>query len=261
VTPPVALTIAGSDSGGAAGIQADLTTMAALGVHGTSVVTAVTAQNTAAVRDVHLVPPSFVAAQLDAVLDDLPVAAVKTGMLATPEVTALVAERAAAGDLPNLVVDPVMVSTAGDRLLAPEAESIYRSRLVRLALVATPNLREAGVLCRRPLFTIEDVRNETQRLSALGAEYLVITGGHLEGEAVDLVLHDDEWLELPSERIPTENDHGSGCTFAAAVASRLAYGDDPLDAIKAAKQFVTERLQVSREWQLGEGHGPIAHIG
>lgn len=260
MTPPVALTIAGSDSGGAAGIQADLTTMAALGVHGTAALTAVTAQNTTGVQEVHAVPPPVVDAQIESVLTDLPVAATKTGMLGTTAIVELVADRAAAGDLPRLVVDPVMVATSGDRLLDPDAEEHYRDALLPHALIATPNLREAAVLTDRPLATIDDVRSATDELSALGASWLVVTGGHLEGDAVDLVLHDGRWTELRAPRLETDNDHGSGCTFASATASLLARGEPPDRAIEQAKAFVARRLAASAAWRLGHGHGPVGHL-
>lgn len=260
MTPPVTLTIAGSDSGGAAGIQADLTTAAALGVHGTAAITAVTAQNTVGVQDVHQVPVAMIDAQITSVLDDLPVTAAKTGMLGTTGTVDAVATRAEAGRLPPLVVDPVMVATSGDRLLEPRAESAYRDRLLPRALVATPNLAEAAVLAGEELRSVDDVRRVTDRLAALGATYLVVTGGHGTGEAVDLVLHEGEWIELTGPRLGTSNDHGSGCTFTAAITAYLAHGVEPLEAIRRAKAFVAERLAVSADWALGRGRGPVAHV-
>jgi hydroxymethylpyrimidine/phosphomethylpyrimidine kinase len=263
-TPPVALTIAGSDSSGGAGIQADLATFAAHGVHGASVITALTAQNTTGVQGVHVTPPDFVGAQLDAVLDDLPVAATKTGMLATEEIVRLVAARAAAGQLPRLVVDPVMVASTGARLLSDGAEHAYRDALLPQAVVITPNLREATVLLglSSPLRRASDAvmyANEFQELCPNG--YVVVTGGHVEDdEAIDVVLHDGGVEELAGPWLDTENDHGTGCTFASATAARLALGDDPLDAIMRAKVYVARQISRSADWQLGAGRGPVAHV-
>lgn len=268
MTPPVALTIAGSDPSGGAGIQADLTTFAAHGVHGTSVITALTAQNTVGVQGVEVTSTGFVAAQLASVLDDLAVDAVKTGMLATEEIVRLVAERAVAGDLPALVVDPVMVASTGSRLLTEGAERAYVEALLPAATVITPNLREATVLLGRQelLTTTADIRAHAGALQALCPEgWVVVTGGHATAEAiasagaVDLVLHADEVHELAGEWVATDNDHGTGCTFAAATAARLAHGDDPLVAITAAKAFVAQQIRRSAGWRLGHGRGPVAH--
>lgn len=262
MNPPVALTIAGSDSGGGAGIQADLRAFAALGVFGTSVVTAVTAQNTVGVTDVHVIPAATVDAQLAAVLDDLPVAAVKTGMLATAELVALVADRAAAGALPNLVVDPVLVSTTGHRLLEDDAVATYRERLLPHAAVVTPNLIEAGVLVDRELRTPDDVRRAASEIAAFGAGVVVVKGGHGAGErAVDVVVMGDETIELDVARVATANDHGTGCTFAAATAAGLASGIGVLDALHQAKRYVTACIAGGAHWDLGSGHGPLDHLG
>jgi hydroxymethylpyrimidine/phosphomethylpyrimidine kinase len=258
VTPPVALTIAGSDSGGGAGIQADLKTFAVHGVFGTSVVTALTAQNTRQVRRIWPVDPDCVAAQLDAVLDDLPVAAVKTGMLATAPVVALVAARAA--DLPNLVVDPVLVSSVGDPLFDGAAPAAYRADLFRHALVVTPNAREAGLLLGRPVSTVDDAIAAARELAAGGARWVVVKGGHLDpaGGAVDVVCHDGEVELLTAPWLATVNNHGTGCTFAAAVAAGLAHGDAVFDALTAAKSYVHRALAGSADWRLGAGHGPLS---
>lgn len=262
MNPPVALTIAGSDSGGGAGLQADLRTFGALRAFGTSVVTAVTAQNTTAVTDVHVVPAATVDAQVSAVLDDLPVAAVKTGMLATAELVALVAARAAAGDLPRLVVDPVLVSSTGARLLEEDAIATYRDRLLPHALVATPNLIEAGVLVGRELRTHEDAVAAAHEIAALGPAVVVVKGGHATGDrAVDVVVHDGAVDELVAPRIDTANTHGTGCTFAAATAAGLAAGHDPMEALRRAKQYVTTCIVGGAGWRLGHGHGPLDHLG
>lgn len=259
MTPPVALTIAGSDSGGGAGIQADLATFAALGVHGTSVITALTAQSTVAVHAVAVTTTEMVDAQLDAVLDDLPVAATKTGMLATEAIVSLVAARAAAGSLPNLVVDPVMIASSGSRLLEAGAEQAYRDELLPQALVATPNAAEAAVLLGRPLTDLADVHRAAPDLAGLGARWLVVTGVPDGERAVDVIVGPDGVSELPGAWVRTPNDHGTGCTFASAVAARLAQGDHPAHAVRAAKSFVGERLRRSAGWRLGSGHGPVDH--
>ena len=265
MNPPVAMTIAGSDSGGGAGIQADLKTFAALGVFGTSAITALTAQNTATVAGVHTAPPEFVAAQITTVLDDLPVAAVKTGMLATAPILRAVASLAAEGRLPNLVVDPVMVSSSGDRLLDLNAERAYMELLLPHALVVTPNLREAEVLLGRSITTLDEQRTAAEELAVLGPKVIVVKGGHAvsdtPGEAVDIVVADGQVTELRAPRVATGNNHGSGCSFSAAVAAGLAKGLSTLDAIRAAKDFVHRGIAGGATWSLGRGHGPLDHFG
>jgi hydroxymethylpyrimidine/phosphomethylpyrimidine kinase len=278
-TPPVALTIAGSDSGGGAGIQADLVTFAALGVHGTSAIAALTAQNTVGVAGVHVPPVEFLRAQLDAVLDDLPVAAVKTGMLATEEVVVAVAEYAAAGRLPNLVVDPVLVSSTGARLLDPGAEAAYLEALFPHALVITPNTREVAALLGTPVESIDDAREAARRLAERGPRWVVIKGGHPPGDpdaeafaaavaaggaaAVDVVHNGGtgDLSELGMPRVATRNDHGTGCTFGAATAAMLARGAAVPEALATAKRFVHEGLEMSADWTLGAGHGPVGKHG
>lgn len=250
MNPPVALSVAGSDPSGGAGIAADLATFAALGVHGIAVITAVTAQNTVGVQGVHPVPADFVAQQLDSVLDDLPLSAVKTGMLANLDIIAVVGDYAAAGRLSNLVVDPVMVSSTGARLLDTGAESLYLE-LLKHATVATPNAREAAVL--QEVAGLDAVAE----LGRLCPGWLVVTG---ETTAIDRVHHDGDWTELSADVIDTENDHGTGCTFSAAVAAGLALGVEPMDAIKEAKSFVRKHIERSADWELGTGRGPVAHL-
>ncbi len=271
-TPPVALTIAGSDSGGGAGIQADLVTFAALGVHGASAITALTAQNTVGVFGVHVPPVEFLCAQLDAVLDDLPVAGVKTGMLATEAVVRAVADVAASRRLPNLVVDPVLVSSTGARLLDPGAEGAYLDALFPHALVVTPNTREATALTGTEIVTVDDARSAARRLADHGPAWVVIKGGHLLGgddhdtageQAVDVVYEaaSGEVTELRRPRVPTRNDHGTGCTFAAATAALMARGATVSDALATAKGFVHDGLVASAGWRLGGGHGPVGKLG
>jgi hydroxymethylpyrimidine/phosphomethylpyrimidine kinase len=259
--PVVALTIAGSDSGGGAGVQADLKTFAAHGVFGTSAFTALTAQNTVGVQGVHAVPVEFVDAQITSVLDDFEVAVVKTGMLATAPIVELIGARARAGELPNLVVDPVMVAAGGDRLLDREAERRYLSDLFPYALVVTPNLREAGVLVGEELRTLDDMRTAACRLGETGARAVIVKGGHLEDdEAVDVLWDGSDLVELHAERVDTANVHGTGCTFASAVAAGLACGSDVGEAAERAKRYVTRALRAGSGWKLGKGHGPVQHF-
>jgi hydroxymethylpyrimidine kinase/phosphomethylpyrimidine kinase len=258
VTPPVVLTIAGSDSGGGAGIQADLKVFAALGAFGASVVTAVTAQNTREVRHVHQVPAESVARQLDAVLADLAVRAVKTGMLGTPEVAGVVAARAAAGDLPHLVVDPVLVSTSGSVLGVTAAVE----RLLPYAAVVTPNAHEAGALLGRRVRDPDEALVAAADLGAAGPGCVVVTGGDGDGSAaVDAVWTPAGAFLLRAARVPGRNSHGSGCSFSAALAVRLAAGDDVPAAVRAAKAYVTTAIDGARGWRLGSGYGPLDHFG
>jgi len=263
--PAVALTIAGSDSGGGAGIQADLKAFAAMGVFGTSALTALTAQNTRGVRGVHPCPSDFVVAQVEAVLDDLPVAAVKTGMLATSATVAAVAGLAAAGRLPQLVVDPVMVSSSGHRLLEEAAERSYVEQLLPHARVLTPNLLEAQVLLGASIGTLAEQRDAARALGDLGPAVVVVKGGHAVSdagnEAVDVVWDGTDLSELRAPRVDTANNHGTGCTFASAIAAGLAGGADVGDAVRAAKAYVSRAVTGSATWRLGGGHGPLDHFG
>jgi hydroxymethylpyrimidine/phosphomethylpyrimidine kinase len=262
LTPPVALTIAGSDSAGGAGIQADLKTFAALGVHGASAITALTAQNTIGVKGVHVVPAAFVDAQIAAVLDDLDVRAVKTGLLASRPVIERVAARAGRGELPSLVVDPVMIASTGNRLLEPDAEQAYLDHLFQHALVITPNLREAAVLLGRPVQDIADMVRAACDLAQTGPRIVVVKGGHLEqgDDAVDVLCTDGRVEELRATRVETGNVHGTGCSFASAIAAGIAGGAEPIDAIVKAKHFVTAALQGAASWRVGAGSGPIDHF-
>lgn len=263
-TPRVALTIAGTDSAGGAGVHADLRAFAALRVHGASVIAALTAQSTVGIRGVHLVPPAFVAEQLDAVLGDLDVGAVKTGFLASAGVVDVVAAAAEEGRLPALVVDPVLVGARGDRLFDRSVEQAYRRRLIPNARIITPNRVEAGLLVGRELPTVADMEAAATELLHLGPEAVVVKGGDAEDEgadAVDVVATAAGLRRLALPRIDTGNDHGSGCSFSAAIAARVALGDELGAAIDAAKAFVHAGLSGSRDWHLGEGHGPIDALG
>ncbi|HXZ82696.1 MAG TPA: bifunctional hydroxymethylpyrimidine kinase/phosphomethylpyrimidine kinase [Acidimicrobiales bacterium] len=259
--PPVALTIAGTDSGGGAGVAVDLKTFAALGVFGTLVVTAVTAQNTKSVRAVEVLAPELVDAQLDAVLDDFAVAAVKTGMLASLAIVERVAARAAAGALPCLVVDPVMVATSGSSLLAGDDPAAYRLLLPH-ATVVTPNLAEAEVLVGRPLAGEAAMGEAARELCARGATAALVKGGHRPGaEAVDVLCFAGELTWLRAPWVATGNVHGTGCTLSAALAAHLAGGAGIVEAAFAAKRFVTDSLRRSATGGLGHGAGPLHRLG
>ena len=254
---PRALTIAGSDSGGGAGIQADLKTFFALGVYGTSAITALTAQNTLGVQGVYPVSPEFVASQLDSVLQDIGADAAKTGMLANAEIIAAVADRIRAHGLARLVVDPVMVAKSGDPLLAPEAAEALRRQLLPLALVVTPNLPEAAGLCGFAVRSRDDMRRAARELHAMGCRYVVVKGGHLSEDAresVDLLFDGDSFEELAAPRVATPHTHGTGCTFSAAIAAYLARGHEPREAVRRAKAFISRAIQRARP--LGGGRGP-----
>ncbi|HSL57542.1 MAG TPA: bifunctional hydroxymethylpyrimidine kinase/phosphomethylpyrimidine kinase [Acidimicrobiales bacterium] len=258
MTPPVALTIAGSDSGGGAGLAADLRTFAALGVHGALAVTTVTAQDTVRVHRAAAVAPDLLADQIDVVLADLPVAAAKTGFLGSPANVEAVADRA--GALPHLVVDPVLVAHDGAPIL--DAVGAYRDRLLPHATVATPNHREAALLLGRDLLHDDDLADAAHALRALGPRWVVITGGALGGpDAVDVVAGPSGTRALRAPRIDTVNTHGSGCSFAAAIAARLAHGDQPDAAIDRAKAFVSAAVAGAATWRLGDGRGPVDHLG
>jgi hydroxymethylpyrimidine/phosphomethylpyrimidine kinase len=260
--PIVAMTIAGSDSGGGAGIQADLKSFAAHGVFGTSVITALTAQNTAAVLGVDLVDPAFVDLQIEAVLDDLAVAGVKTGMLASAATVGVVARWAAAGRLPHLVVDPVMVSGTGHPLVDEAGVEAYRRVLLPLAEVTTPNIREAALLVGAPVVDVASMKEAAAALGSLGPATVVIKGGHLAGpDAPDVVWHRAAVTVVDGPRVTSTNDHGTGCSLAASIAALLALGYEPLDAISRAKAFVATAIEGAAGWHLGAGHGPLDHFG
>jgi hydroxymethylpyrimidine/phosphomethylpyrimidine kinase len=257
---PTALTIAGSDSGGGAGIQADLKTFAAHRVYGTSAITAVTAQNTRGVTAWEAVSTELVIAQIEAVATDLPPAAVKTGMLANAAIVEAVAAAVAELDLPNLVVDPVMIATGGDRLLDEGAIATIRIELLKAAEVVTPNIPEAEVLAELSIGDVGAMHRAARRLLSLGPRVVVLKGGHLEtgGEVIDVVCTRREVFELRGPRIETAHTHGTGCTLAAAIAARLARGDPAADAIRAARRYVEGALR--HVPGLGSGHGPLGHF-
>lgn len=257
-TPPKAMTIAGSDSGGGAGIQADLKTFAALGVYGTSVLTAVTAQNTRSVLAVAEVPEEVIALQIDGVMEDIGAAAAKTGMLSSASIIETVADRLEAWGVDRLVVDPVMVAKSGDRLLQTSAIGALTRRLLPLALVVTPNLPEAIVLGKRAISNDHEVREAARAIAALGPRYVVIKGGHRSGAPTDVVFDGSSFVELEAERIETRNTHGTGDTFSAAIAAFLARGIGVPEAIAAAKRYITDALRAS--YAVGDGHSPVNHF-
>jgi hydroxymethylpyrimidine/phosphomethylpyrimidine kinase len=256
------LTIAGSDSGGGAGIQADLKTFSALGAYGCSVITALTAQNTRTVSAIHEVPPDFVTAQLDAVLDDIEIAAVKIGMLATPEIIVAVARRLERHGAGPVVLDPVMVAKSGDHLLRPEAVRALKERLLPLASVITPNLLEAGVLLgMEPPADEAGMVEAAAGLRALGPRAVLLKGGHREGaDSIDIFDDGGEPLTLVAPRIDTANTHGTGCTLSAALAALLGQGMRPRDAVQAAKAYITAAIRAADRLHVGGGHGPVHHF-
>lgn len=262
----IAVTIAGSDSGGGAGIQADLKTFAALGVYGASVIAAVTAQNTRGVAGIHDVPADFIAAQLDAVFSDLDVCAVKIGMLSNAPAIVSVADGLARHRAHSIVLDPVMVATSGDRLLKPDAIDALRTRLIPMALVLTPNLPEAAALLDTSIAADEAAMlNQARRLLALGGRAVLIKGGHAEGaQSVDLLVSAEGAERLTAPRFATRNTHGTGCTLSSAVAAGLAKGLPLVEAARAAKRYVTSAIAAADRLCIGSGeassHGPVHHF-
>ena len=255
---PVVLSIAGSDSGGGAGIQADLKTFQAFGTFGTTAVTAITAQNTLGVHGVHPIPLEMVRAQIRAVAEDLRPKACKTGMLATAELVQAVAEAIREFELGNLVVDPVMVATSGDRLLERDAEHTIGDVLLPLAALVTPNLDEAAILTSAPVGDPGEMRTAAEALVAQGAAAALIKGGHLPGEEVlDVLFDGSEWYEWRRRRLPTRNTHGTGCTLSAAIAAGLAHDRSVLEATAAALDYVERAIEAAPG--LGGGHGPLNH--
>ncbi len=268
-SPPNALSVAGIDPSGGAGIFADLKAFSALGAYGTGVVAALTAQNTQGVAGVHGVPPPFVRLQLDTLFADVRIDAAKVGMLGTAEIAIAVAEGLAppvsAGRLPHLVVDPVMVAKSGDTLLGREAIATLIEAVLPLATVLTPNLPEAGVLLgARPADTTKEMQRAAERLRRLlrddGQRFVLLKGGHLAGDPTDLLFDGDRMIELTAPRVATRNTHGTGCTLSAAIAALLAHGIEPVAAVRQAKQYLTEALRQADRLDVGSGHGPVHHF-
>jgi hydroxymethylpyrimidine/phosphomethylpyrimidine kinase len=259
---PNVLSIAGIDPSGGAGLLADLKTFSALGAYGTGVVAALTAQNTQGVTGLHPVPAAFIAQQIDTLFADVRIDAVKLGMLGQAEVVTTVAAALRRHDVRRLVLDPVMISTSGHRLLTPEAIDALRRELVPLAEIITPNLPEAEALLNcPPLLTLADMRVAARALHQLGPRLVVLKGGHLDGaESVDIIDDGNSQGELTAPRIVTKNTHGTGCTLSAAIAALLPGLDNPLDAIRAAKAYLTAALAASDQLEVGKGHGPVHHF-
>jgi hydroxymethylpyrimidine/phosphomethylpyrimidine kinase len=262
MTTPIALTIAGSDSSGGAGIQADLKTFAALGVFGASVITALTAQNTTGVSGIHAVPAEFVTAQIDAVFSDLAVAAVKIGMVAQPASIDAIVAGLKRWSPKHLVLDPVMVATSGDRLLAAEAVEALRSKLIPLAAVITPNLPEAAALLDEPVAISEAaVESQGRRLLSMGCGAVLIKGGHGQGEeSIDYFIDAKGVIALAAPRIATKNTHGTGCSLSSAIAAGLAKGENLEAAVRSAKAWVSAAIASADRFSVGHGHGPIHHF-
>jgi hydroxymethylpyrimidine/phosphomethylpyrimidine kinase len=262
MTTPIALTVAGSDSSGGAGIQADLKTFAALGVYGASVVTALTAQNTQGVTGIHQVPADFVTAQIDAVFADLAVGAVKIGMVAELSVIDAIAAGLAKWQPKHVVLDPVMVATSGDRLLRTDAVDALRTRLIPLASVITPNLPEAAALLEEAVATTESaIADQGTRLLALGSRAVLIKGGHGAGtESIDYLVTGAGTIALPAPRVATKNTHGTGCSLSSAITAGLAKGEDMEIAVRNAKAWVSAAIAAADRFAVGHGHGPIHHF-
>jgi len=260
MTKPVALTIAGSDSGGGAGIQADLKAMEANGVFGTSVLTAVTAQNTQAVTMSYDLPSRIISAQIDAVATDFDIRATKTGMLSSAAIIQTVAAKVDAHDLYPFVVDPVMISKSGFKLLKDDAIDTLREVLLPMATILTPNVHEAAYLTGEEILSVEDARRSAERLYEMGPEFVLVKGGHLNEtpEALDLLYDGETFQAFSARRVQTENTHGTGCTYASAIAAQLAKGKNTPEAVEQAKRYVTAAIQHALD--LGEGHGPTNHF-
>ncbi len=255
-----ALTIAGSDSGGGAGIQADLKTFSAFGVYGMSAVTALTAQNTVGVQGIFDIAPDFVRKQIESVMTDIGTDAAKTGMLSNAAIVRTVAEAVRTFRVPNLVVDPVMVAKSGDPLLSEDARQAIREELLPLATVITPNIFEAEALLSRRIEGLSAMQEAARDLRKIGCRWVVVKGGQpgIEPQAIDVVYDGKEFVLLKSPRLASRNTHGSGCTFASAIAAGLAKGAEPLAAIRRAKDFITEAIRTGS--LIGEGHSPPNHL-
>lgn len=253
-----ALTIAGSDSGAGAGIQADIKTFAALGVYGTSVITAITAQNTLGVTQILELPVDLIAAQIDAVVQDIGTHALKTGMLANSTIIEVVAEKIREHCLQNLVVDPVMVAKGGDLLLRREGIEILRSKLIPLATVVTPNLPEAEQLTGVQGTNSKEIKEAARRIIAMGARSVVIKGGHRRGPATDIFYDGKKFREISAPRVRTPHTHGTGCTFSAAIAASLAKGEKPEKAVVQAKRYITQAIR--KGFAIGSGQSPVHHF-
>jgi hydroxymethylpyrimidine/phosphomethylpyrimidine kinase len=261
-TIPIALTIAGTDPSGGAGIQADLKTFSALGAYGATVITALVAQNTMGVRSIHDVPPQFIAEQMASVFDDLDVKAVKIGMLSRPEVIETVAAGLDRYEAKTVVLDPVMVAASGDRLLVPEAIEALRTLLIPKALIITPNMPEAAALLDAPLAENEaDMIAQAETLMELGCRAVLVKGGHgLGPQSVDILISDEGLSRFPARRVATQNTHGTGCTLSSAICAELAKGRSLTESVSAAKAYISAAIEASDLLSVGKGHGPVHHF-
>lgn len=257
------LTIAGSDSGGGAGIQADLKTFSALGCYGLSVITALTAQNTMGVTGIHAVPPAFAAQQMAAVIGDIGVDAVKIGMLYSAELIESVAASLIQHGVNTIVLDPVMVAQSGDKLLQEEAIAALKRALIPMATVITPNLPEAEVLLGRKIDGLDDMRTAARELTELGCRSVLIKGGHMqtsESSDVLFISGENRIVVMPDRRVPTTNTHGTGCTLSSAIAAQLAKGLDIEAAAQRAKQYIADAIRAGAAYRIGQGSGPVHHF-
>jgi len=254
------LTIAGSDSGGGAGIQADLKTISALGGYAASVLTSITAQNTLGVQGVFNLSGDFIETQLDSVLSDIDITGAKTGMLANSEIIIAVAKKVQEYKLDRLVVDPVMVATSGDILLEAEAINNLKNKLLPLAYLVTPNMSEAGVLTGLKVKNLNDMKKAAKIIHKLGPKNVLVKGGHLPTMATDILYDGQQFIEYDAERINTKNTHGTGCTLSAAIATFLASGLNLAEAVKKAKNYLTKALQEGKDWKIGKGNSPVKHF-
>lgn len=257
------LTIAGSDSGGGAGIQADLKTASALGCYGMSVITALTAQNTKGVTAIHAVPPEFVEAQIEAVFDDMGVDAVKIGMLFSPQIIEIVARRLKRHGAKNIVLDPVMVAQSGDSLITDEAVAALKDHLLPMARIVKPNIPEASRLLGRKFDPPMDLERAAREIASYGCESVLVTGGHAKTSESNDVLYigpEDRMVLFKEKRVATNNNHGTGCTLSSAIAGYLAKNYSIEDSVREAKAYITKALQVGADYRLGQGHGPVHHF-
>jgi len=257
------LTIAGSDSGGGAGIQADLKTFSAIGCYGMSVITALTAQNTQGVKAIHAVPPAFAVQQIEAVLSDIGADAIKIGMLYSAELIEAVAQALKKHGARKIVLDPVMVAQSGDKLLQDDAIEAIKENLMPLADVVTPNIPEASVLCGRQLKQWSDIESAAETLARHGSRSILIKGGHRhENKSTDLLFlaGENRFVSLEADRIETRNNHGTGCTLSSAIASYMAKGSDVEEAVQKAKTFMNHAIAAGAAYKIGHGHGPVHHF-
>jgi len=255
----IALTIAGSDSGGGAGIQADLKTFSVLGVYGMSVLTSITAQNTTGVQGIHDLPPEFVGLQIDSVMQDIGAHAIKTGMLSNSQIIKIVSEKIKKFIVKNLIVDPVMIAKGGDRLLKEDAIESLKYELIPLATMVTPNLSEAEVLSGIKINNLDNMKEAAQKIFELGTNNVLIKGGHLSSDdAIDVLYNGNTFKEFKARRFETRNTHGTGCTFSSAITAELAKGTNIEEAVSIAKRYTT--LAIENSLNIGHGHGPLNHL-